>query len=411
MAAALAVTAAVGSAAAAAIRHETRISAAEQAGESGLAPQVEAVAAPRVTLAAEITGGTWCVRVEGSEEPVQLLLRNLNPGIQVLEGGPVQVAFTRGGPDNSVCREVRRTGPGLAALTAKLAGDVAPFPVAESCAATSPDGSCSRREREVWRTASRVAAEVFPSRVAFTTRRDELVLTTRGPGPGVGGEPAYDLPEVVELLDRTEAELLSSLAGEELAALRDLVRVKIGEARHDLTAAAAGARLPPPTRGPRLARLDARQEEDLRIHPQAVAEREQVDGILDRLQRFLERLERRAAGNDLALDLCIESAPRQGFRFLMYPESYPRGAREMRTHGRLPAVYRGLYAYRLSRRGFRPVSCPDPGGAQEGCALLDLWDDDRPILRCQLVPEAAGYDDEGCRRVDGDLEECGRHGG
>lgn len=383
-----------------------------------------ATPADGVRLTARLTGNLWCVRVDGNRQPVRLLLRNLTPEVQDLEGGPSQEVVTRGGEEGAVCRQVTRTAPGPGLLAARVLHDeVTAVRITEGDPSIrggetpgpreSPGGQTveserpsGRRWREAWKIARRLAVSLAPVRRSFTTARDELTVVPRGPA----AEPAYRLPQVMELIDRTEADLLAALDQRELAALRDYVETRLRRARAELSADAGQASRPPARGEVRLARMgpDAGGEAAGPPGPLAV-ERDLAERILDGLAALLDRLQARAAHNDLALDLCIESAPREGFKFLLYPESYRRGARQTRTHGRLKAVYRGLYAYSMSRRGYRPVGCPDPEEPQADCALLDFWDDDRPILRCELVSASAGEEEGGCRRLDGNAEECGHH--
>jgi hypothetical protein len=62
------------------------------------------------------------LRVEGTERPIELRLRNLTPSIITIEGGPDQTIRTSGGPRNQLERTVRGIAPGAFNINYELAG-------------------------------------------------------------------------------------------------------------------------------------------------------------------------------------------------------------------------------------------------------------------------------------------------
>jgi hypothetical protein len=66
------------------------------------------------------------LRVEGTERPIELRLRNLTPSIITIEGGPDQTIRTSGGPRNQLERTVRGIAPGAFNINYELAGQRCP---------------------------------------------------------------------------------------------------------------------------------------------------------------------------------------------------------------------------------------------------------------------------------------------
>jgi len=265
--------------------------------------------------------------------------------------------------------------------------------------------------------------------------------------------PASVKRKVRRLLETTEKRLLRALRPRRLAALRDKAREVFATARRDLAAAgsttaadaswsrdellepSAATRRPVTVdrgetgvgRAPRVSlvarhrvagsprttawRTDAGAPVVASGEPgsDATVRQAQAESILDRIAGFLHQIETRAADDDLALDLCIESAPETGFEFTLAPPSYKRGGKRVVTDGRLLNVYRGLYDYKMIHKGFRPVLCPDPQDPDASCRL-DLWDDSRTVLRCQLARDNDPEGVETCERLEAVQGECGADG-
>jgi hypothetical protein len=132
--------------------------------------------------------------------------------------------------------------------------------------------------------------------------------------------------------------------------------------------------------------------------PVETIRKETADSVLGQVARLLAKIGGLAANHDLAVDLCIRSTPLQRAEFTMRPLKYPRVGPDTTTDGRLPA-YRGLYVYRMAKRGERSIECGWPGGTRKDCTL-DLVDNSQPILTCD-------FRDGLCQRQDGSADVCG----
>jgi hypothetical protein len=183
----------------------------------------------------------------------------------------------------------------------------------------------------------------------FLARRDRL--------------PADPSPEAVQaLLDHTEADLLEALSYEELAALRDYVREKFRS----------------------LSSMDLPQAQAVYASISAPV----PESALDRALGVIRRLIDLAQNDDLVVDLCVVSEPRNRARFSMKPWSYNR-TRETYTTGEIAGLYRGLYVYKVTR-GLSSFGCMDPD--KNECAAIDLVDDPSKTYQCDLERRA-------CRRL------------
>jgi len=76
--------------------------------------------------------GTLQVRVRGSEEPLDLDVRNLSPDVVRLEGGDVQRVRTRGGGENSAPIVMEGLHPGEYSISARLVHSLAGLPDTEA---------------------------------------------------------------------------------------------------------------------------------------------------------------------------------------------------------------------------------------------------------------------------------------
>jgi hypothetical protein len=182
--------------------------------------------------------------------------------------------------------------------------------------------------------------------------------------------PTYPDEAVSELLHLTETKLLEALSYQELAALRDYVREQFREARRDQDKATAA--LPSPQPKAMLASLIPPLGKELFM---AIAP---AESALDRIGRMLRRLTGMAASDDMTTNLCVMSTPEQGAAFSMRPRSYNKW-RGDKTNTEILNLYRGIYIYRISK-WFRSFSCKNP----EICNLIDLVDDTKPVLYCDL---------------------------
>lgn len=316
------------------------------------------------------------VWVEGEPRPIQIRLHNDSPRVVRLKGGDDQIIHMGCRWHRQVRRKVTSLGPGEPRLVAK---PYSAFPKQEAAAIAA---SLAQRLAEI--------------EARFIARSAEL-------------SPDYPAEAVLELLDTTEAELLDVLSYQDLAALRAYVQEQFRQARADLEK----SDIEPKT-----------GDLHLPFRPRAIlasvslhllldkssfaknssgkgASRENGEYTLARIGQMLRRLTGMAEQNDFATSLCVTSDPTIGAKFLMRPQGIRKWTIEGITVGNLAVLYRGLYAYRMSK-GFKTKRCEKPD--EEPCALIDLVDDPQPIFHCDLTSEA-------CTRKPGPLPaNCRDHG-
>jgi hypothetical protein len=199
--------------------------------------------------------------------------------------------------------------------------------------------------------------------------------------------------------------------GNELAPLADWVTVRFADLRAELRRgspdgrqrrAASGpasgstahrlASRPPATALARAGRPD--------FVPSAIAA-----SVLDGVGSLIRHLLRRAEENRLTIDLCVRTAP-LGAQVMVFPASYPRGARGGLSEHVFLRLFRGLYLYRIEHADGAKLDCPElpTSGRPPMCAPLDLMDDDREVWSCEL---GLGRDrTPGCRRLERSPGEC-----
>jgi hypothetical protein len=178
-------------------------------------------------------------------------------------------------------------------------------------------------------------------------------------------------------LSTVQSSLESALVEPELAALRDHMALLFLTARSDLRI--GGAQV---TTGPRVISILASRSPLITEAPARIA-KDRAESWFDRIDTLAQKILESARKKTISTKLCVVSRP-AGAKFLMHPPSRPERLFETGTAGELPA-YRGVYAYELSLKGFRTLKCqPLPGELRSDCAFLDLWDDPRPVLDCDL---------------------------
>lgn len=198
---------------------------------------------------------------------------------------------------------------------------------------------------------------------------------------------AHTLDEVRALIRRTQRDLEAAFetvdAAGELGALRDWVGYETQQIDDELGSSSGDA--PPGDEtarrlGPRPVAVLASLAGHSIPGGTAAARREggEAQSLLDRLGEILATLIRLAESNDLTVDLTVSSRPEKGawFRLFRLREDEPSYQRP--TDGVLENVRRGLYRYRVVRRGYEPFE-----------ARLDLMSSNAPL--CCVLDQGACY--------------------
>lgn len=277
---------------------------------------------------------TWRLWVEGTREAVDIRVHNATPGVVRLKGGNDQIVRTQGGRRNEARIRVATLAPGAAFFEYHL------------------------HFEDDRQQAAEIAARIAPylAKVRDTFAEYRVLLS----GPTASPEAMKNL------LDETEVLLHRILSYPELAAMRDSVATAFRQARADLR--------------PHSSRLP--QDREIAL---AAFQRPDTDSVLARIAALLARLSQVAETRDLLVDLCITSQPRQGATVRLHAQSYPDGARDQRTSGRL-TLYRGRYVYKATLRGQKAIECvPEADGkALDRCAPLDLLLNAETVFDCDF---------------------------
>jgi hypothetical protein len=219
----------------------------------------------------------------------------------------------------------------------------------------------------------------------FRARRLELLEA--------GGGAGYPADGTADLLDTTERQVLAEFKGEDLVPIQDYVEDRFDDARRQLGLAATTAFDPPASSGMALAswRPAAGPPRSGRL-----LDRQQADPPLDGIDAFVSDLGSRKDSNEMAVRLCIVSQP-EGAMVAIRSRAQKKPVRQ-RTNGMMSNVYRGVYLYKVSKRGSSTIDCEKDAS---NCAMLDVWSAKQPVLDCDLE-EGSCRVDEGwsgdCRR-------------
>jgi len=303
----------------------------------------------------------WRVWVEGDGSPVHVRLHNNSPTVVRLKGGDDQIVHMGCRRHHEVRRKVIAVGTGEAKLEAR--------PYSES------------PKQEAATIAASLAPRLAQIEAEFRERRAKLA-------------PSFPPKAVSELLDTTETELLAALSYQELAALRDYVQEQFRQAHAELDKSGVRKEAGEPLFHARTLLTSL----TLAMLPD---EPTTSESMLDRIARLLRRLTERADKNDLVTSLCVTSEPETHAKFLMRPRAVRGWTIQTLTVGDLPVLYRGLYAYSMSK-GLKRTHCERPD--REPCALINLVDDPQPIFDCDLAADA-------CTRKSAPFPPpCKRHG-
>ncbi|HSL83637.1 MAG TPA: hypothetical protein VLF66_12755 [Thermoanaerobaculia bacterium] len=257
-------------------------------------------------------GRKFRITIAGTEEPVELRVRNQAPQIIALKGGLVFDVRTSGGQSNRAVVRGRMTGtPGRGRIAVDFPSPPCP------CAAGGPEGLPLERVAALERC---LAAAVAELEAWFDGRAEEFAArAARG---------ALQAGEVIALIDELEERFLRVLATPEVAALRAWVEDELAREREVWARAPAGP-VPAAARATSGYALAAGGGPSAPPILRAQAESSQSFGALfDRVKAFFGDL--RSVSNDLVVELCVRSAP-SGAVAWVQPKRYSEGRRTAQT--------------------------------------------------------------------------------
>lgn len=251
---------------------------------------------------------------------------------------------------------------------------------------------------EVEMRAEELAGAIVPSLrqilAAFMEARASLPIEI-----GATGMEVYPEGAVISLLASTERDLFQALGGRELTAMRDYIQRLFSDARASLGVPSDPQVTQisfshPPVKIASLsmyALLQAAQPASASLN------KVDTDSWLDRIGQAIGTILDFSDNDELLVDLCVKSTPKNRAEFRMRPISYePPVPIQVNTNGPLVMVWRGLYKYSLSRRGFKPIQ-----------SELDLVRNSESILNCQMISNSEDEDVLACDVRAGDTEkEC-----
>lgn len=270
--------------------------------------------------------------VAGTEAPVELRLKNLDPGVVRLTGGPVQELTTSGGRRNRATAKARFSVPeGRASLTVALAAPAC------ACAGADEHGMAPERQDEMAGALERsvVDAEAWLRRRESTFRAQAI-------------EGDLFALDTLVLLDELALRLEVATADPELAALRAWVEDRLAEERARWPIPWETVPIPSPPGGRRLTRAAYPAPT---ASPGAIPPAE-AEGLLDRLLALFRTLHE--VSRDLVVDLCVRSRPSRS-EVWVQPKRYQPGRRTELTNTEFENLTRGLYVGRVEKPGEAPA--------------------------------------------------------
>lgn len=295
-------------------------------------------------------------------------------GVDAHLGGPIygRTETTFNGQDYGVLVTVAYVGPRKASLENRESRD--------------------RESRENRETIEKQAQEI--AGVIALSLRQILAHFQEARGRLPVDANTYPRAAVNSLLDGAERELLLALSGPDLTAMRDYFQDLFGGAREAL---AHHAQIP--SSEVTVASMSALRYARLQRAQPAPAslDKATADSWLDQIEEAIKRLISQSENDDLLVDLCVKSAPKTRAVFRMHPISYePPVPPQVNTNGPITRVWRGLYQYEITKRGFKPIE-----------AKLDLVKNSDSILACQMVLSSEDQDVLPCDVKAADIErEC-----
>jgi hypothetical protein len=197
----------------------------------------------------------------------------------------------------------------------------------------------------------------------------------------VGAGNEYRLREIDQLLNGTEEPLLALLHGDEMAALRDSVRLTFLRIRYDVSKAdkSRGQRESGATSKPRImpASLTPEAGDDQNVLKSI------IDPLLDVVDQLLSRLTGMSDAHNYTTSLCVISRPAAGAIFHMRPAEFHNGARTGVTTYEFTNLPRGRYTYSVES-GSRTFQCGWEKGEGDDLDCIDLWNHSNQLIECDL---------------------------
>jgi hypothetical protein len=230
----------------------------------------------------ETTTITWTVT--GTNEPVRMLLRNVSPEIGTIEGGDVQIVMTSGGSPNTVLRMVTGVNPGPLLI--------------EHTIEPKRDASAGEIASAFQRELQRIASWLSEAANALPVERT-----------GVLQRRTVPLDDVLDLLDRTEADVRLSLPYRQLMPLQDAITARLENVRRELTGVATAEVMVP---GDEI--LLARVRTEARVRQKEA--QSIVAGIVDWFRDL--------AGGEPIVRVCFRMSPPDGASVAIHAASVPR---------------------------------------------------------------------------------------
>ena len=174
----------------------------------------------------------------------------------------------------------------------------------------------------------------------------------------------YRAEEVEALLGTAEEQVLATLEPQELAPLRDSIRLRFRHIRQKLASVE-----PARSSGFAFASFQPAQSSPGLLSPHL------AETLFDEARAVLQRLVKLAGESRFSLRLCVVSRPDAGATFRMRPPEYREGVKSGETVLDLPDAALGRYFYKVEprKRKLQPIQCGwESGGEDDSC--LDLWD-------------------------------------
>jgi hypothetical protein len=227
----------------------------------------------------------------------------------------------------------------------------------------APQEESEETETKARETAALLVPRLEQILAAFQERRQRLQTAA-------AGAQEYPRQAVAALLNDTERDLLQSLTGPELTAMRDYVQNLFKQARLRLA-------LPPGSPPVRLASLHPFLMQGARPAPEGL-DKGAADSWFDRIANAIGKILDQSRNNNLVMTLCVKTSPKDRAEFRMHPVSYDLLDKKVITTGRIVKVWRGLYSYTVARHGFKSIQ-----------NTLDLVEEPGSVLDCNLIANSS----------------------
>ncbi|HLE83577.1 MAG TPA: hypothetical protein VJG13_04480 [Thermoanaerobaculia bacterium] len=321
------------------------------------------------------------VMIAGTEDPVQLRVRNETPALVTLAGGSAFELTTSGGRRNQAIINAKVTGlAGRWLPTVELASPPCP------CAGGAERGIPPERVAELEACLQAAVAEIeawFDGRAReLAARAERGVLAPR---------------EVLALIDGLERRFLRVLATPDLAALRAWVEDELDREREvwsgksdpggrtsqhratteTLTLASDRAWSRGPKTGFAQASLVVARTQGFTL--------DSLSAFVDRIKSFFDHLD--TVSSDLIVDLCVRSVQDRA-KVFVHPAGFKSGSEGPEyTDTLLKGLTRGLYVGRIEHDG-REVQLEDLDLVRKADCFIDCDLSDPP---CPAHPQPRGF--------------------